>query len=52
MVQNAKKKFSGVFSIAILRKSSSYMTPYQDALVTFVCILLRFDKKLFYLFML
>jgi len=36
MLQNAKKKkFSGVFSIAILRKSSSYMTSYQDALVSF-----------------
>ena len=30
-----KKKFSGLFSIAILRKSSSYVTSYQDALVLF-----------------
>jgi len=30
-----KKKFSGLFSIAILRKSSSYVTSYQDVLVLF-----------------
>jgi len=36
MPHNAKKKkFSGLFSIAILRKSSSYVTSYQDALVSF-----------------
>jgi len=35
MLQNAKKeKFSGLFSIAILWKSSSYVTSYQDALVS------------------
>jgi len=33
MPQNAKKKLSGLFSVAILRKSSSYVTSYQDALV-------------------
>ena len=27
--------FSGLFSIAILRKSSSYVTSYQDTLVSF-----------------
>jgi len=32
------------FSIAILRKSSSCVTSYQDALVSFA-LLLRFDKK-------
>jgi len=36
MPQNAKKnKFSGIFSIAILRKSSSCVTSYQDDLVSF-----------------
>ena len=30
-----KNKFSGLFTIAILRKSSSYVTSYQDALVSF-----------------
>jgi len=36
MPQNAKKKnFSRRFSIAILRKSSSCMTSYQDAFVSF-----------------
>jgi len=36
MPQNAKKKnFSRCFSIAILRKSSSCVTSYQDALVSF-----------------
>jgi len=52
MPQNAKKKkFSGLFGIAILRKSSSSVTSYQDALVSFA-LLLRFDKKLFYPFVL
>ena len=47
MPQNAKKKkFSDLFSIAILRKSSSCVTSYQDALISFV-LLLRFDKKCF-----
>jgi len=47
MPQNAeKKKFSYLFSIAILRKSSSCVTSYQDALVSFA-LLLRFDKKCF-----
>jgi len=36
MPQNAKKnKFSHLFGIAILRKSSSCVTSYQDALVSF-----------------
>jgi len=36
MQQNAKKNnFSGLFSIAILRKSSSCVTSYQDVLVSF-----------------
>jgi len=36
MPQNAKKKkFSGLFSKAILKKSLSYVTSYQDALVSF-----------------
>jgi len=30
-----KNKFSGLFSIAILQKSSSRVTSYQDALVSF-----------------
>jgi len=30
-----KKKFSGFFSTAILRKSSSHVTSYPDALVSF-----------------
>ena len=30
-----KKKFSCLFSIAILRKSSSYVTSYQEAHVSF-----------------
>jgi len=47
MLQNAKKKkFSDLFSIAILRKSSSCVTSYQDALISFA-LLLRFDKKCF-----
>ena len=47
MPQNAKKKkFSDLFSIAILRNSSSCVTSYQDALVSFA-LLLRFDKKCF-----
>jgi len=47
MPQNAeKKKFSYLFSVAILRKSSSCVTSYQDALVSFA-LLLRFDKKCF-----
>jgi len=47
MPQNAKKKkFSDRFGIAILRKSSSCVTSYQDALVLFA-LLLRFDKKCF-----
>jgi len=47
MPQNAeKKKFSDLFRIAILRKSSSRVTSYQDALVSFA-LLLRFDKKCF-----
>jgi len=51
MPQNSKKKkFSGLFSIAILWKSSSCVTSYQDAHVLFA-LFLRFDKKLFYLFM-
>ena len=34
--KNAKnRKFSGLFSIAILQKSSSYVTSYQDVLVLF-----------------
>ena len=41
-----KKKFSDLFGIAILRKSSSCVTSYQDALVLFA-LLLRFDKKCF-----
>ena len=41
-----RSKFSDLFSIAILRKSSSYVTSYQDALVSFA-LLLRFDKKSF-----
>jgi len=49
MPQNAKKKFSGLSSIAILRKSSSHMTSYQDT--RFVCVLLRFNKKSFNPFM-
>ena len=37
MPQNAKKKtFSGLFRIAILRKSSSSLTSHQDVLVSFV----------------
>ena len=37
MPQNAKKKnFSPRFSIAILRKSSSCVTSFQDAFVSFV----------------
>jgi len=36
MPQNAKKnKFSGLFGIAILQKSSLCVTSYQDALVSF-----------------
>jgi len=36
MPQNAKKKkFRGLFNIAILRKSSSYMMSYHDVLVSF-----------------
>ena len=42
------KKFSGIFNIAILRKSSSYVT---SLCTCFVCVLVRFDKKLFYPFM-
>jgi len=30
MPQNNTKKFTGLLSIAILRKSSSYMMSYQD----------------------
>jgi len=33
--QNAKKKFSDLFDIAVLWKSSSCVTSYQDALVSF-----------------
>jgi len=36
MPQNAKKKFIGLFSIAILQKSSSYIS----GCACFVCILL------------
>jgi len=37
MLQNAKKKmFSGLFSIAIVQKSSPYVMSYQDVLVSFV----------------
>jgi len=51
MLQNAKKKkFSGLFSIAILQISPSCVTSYQDALISFA-LLFRFDKKLFYLFL-
>ena len=51
MPQNAeKKKFSDLFRIAILRKSSSRVTSYQDALVSFA-LLLRLDKKCFTRFM-
>jgi len=46
MPQNAKKKISGLFSIAILRKSSLCVTSYQDVLVSFA-LLLRFNKKCF-----
>jgi len=36
MPQNAKKNnFSGLFSIAILQKSSSCVTSYQEELVSF-----------------
>ena len=38
MPQNAKKKnFSRRFSIAILRKSSSCVTSYQDAFASIAC---------------
>ena len=48
--QNAKKNnFSGLFSIAILQKSSRCVTSYHHVLVSFA-LLLRFDKKLFYPF--
>jgi len=46
-VANCKKRCLGpsrLFSIAILRKSSSCVTSYQDALVSYA-LLLRFDKK-------
>jgi len=41
-----RRSFSDLFSIAILRKSSSCVTSYQDALVSYA-LLLRFDKKCF-----
>jgi len=51
MPQNGKKKeFSGLFNIAILRKSSSSVTSCQDVLISFV-LLLGFTEKLFYPFM-
>jgi len=42
MQKNAKKKkFSGLFSTAVLRKSSSYMMSYRDVLVSFAFIKIR-----------
>ena len=46
-----KKKFSGLFSIGILRKSSSYVTSYQDTLVM-VALCNRADHYIFALWFL